>query len=377
MRNVSALCVTVWMTGLEAEASGGVEAGRYVFRALELTGGRESAGRCVNNLGAVAGVWTHQGSAYAGFIWQDGELVDIGVLPGDTDVWLRDMNDRGEVVGWSQNWHVRERHGFRWSDGGIAALGGESEAIAVNNRGQIVGRFVTDLGKSSAGLWDEEAWEALPGDLGRAINDDGTILWTTGWLEETTSWLFGGVGEPIQAGDVGCLAIDMSSGGTVVGSRVIRTGEYSVVGQAFRWSAGRLELLWVDEETVSGHPWAVNDGGVIVGTVVREDEWGRWDEAAMWIGEDMLVLNDLVEKWWLKTARDVNDCGEIVGIARGPDVLDRAFLLRPNALADFSRFTDCMAGPGGGRGFCCHIVDEDYDGDVDLADFAVIQRRAE
>jgi probable HAF family extracellular repeat protein len=75
------------------------------------------------------------------FLWEKGTLTDLGSLGGST--YPRDLNDVGQVVGMSRT-STGTARAFLWERGRMTALGplpgfDESEAAGINNRGQIVG----------------------------------------------------------------------------------------------------------------------------------------------------------------------------------------------------------------------------------------------
>ena len=77
------------------------------------------------------------------------EIIDLGVLPGCESSRGQDLNEKGQVVGWSEApGHIS--HAFVWDRGVMTELKieGATEALArsINNKGEITGAFV--VGKS-------------------------------------------------------------------------------------------------------------------------------------------------------------------------------------------------------------------------------------
>lgn len=112
----------------------------FLFRDGSLTdlgmlGGVEtsSAAKAVNSRDEVAGM-----SNGRAFVYTGGAMRDIGTLGGSTGG-ARGINDRGQVVGMASN-EFGQPHPFIY-DGTMRALpgGGFSEAVAINERVQIVG----------------------------------------------------------------------------------------------------------------------------------------------------------------------------------------------------------------------------------------------
>jgi probable HAF family extracellular repeat protein len=89
------------------------------------------------------------------FQWQDGVLTDLGALPGTNDSYAFSSNNRGQIVGVSENGAIDpvfgtpEVHGVLWSNGGIidlGTLGGTcSVAGTVNDRGQVAGAAMNNV----------------------------------------------------------------------------------------------------------------------------------------------------------------------------------------------------------------------------------------
>src|SRR5260370_826209 len=83
------------------------------------------------------------------FQWQNGELTDLGALPGVNNSSSSWMNARGDIVGMSEDGLIDSATGFPevhaviWKNGrtiDLGTFGGtNSIAYAVNDRGQVVG----------------------------------------------------------------------------------------------------------------------------------------------------------------------------------------------------------------------------------------------
>ena len=123
-------------------------------------------------------------------------MIDLGTLGGDDPLlWssANDINDLGQVVGWSQTLSGTSR-AFLWENGEMKSLGAwrsndlSSTAIDINNHGQIVGWSQTITGTFRAVLWENGVMTDL-GTLGGnafaiGINDLGQIV---GFSELTTT----------------------------------------------------------------------------------------------------------------------------------------------------------------------------------------------
>jgi probable HAF family extracellular repeat protein len=95
---------------------------------------------------------------YHPYLWQAGVMLDLESLGGDFS-FAGDINERGQVVGGSQNTLTAERRAFLWEKGVVTDLGSlggvdpDATAMEINERGQIVGFSSTASGEIHAALW--------------------------------------------------------------------------------------------------------------------------------------------------------------------------------------------------------------------------------
>ena len=127
-------------------------------RVIDL-GGTFSQAFAINNRGQIVGV-TSGGAA----LWQNGVLQILDTLSGGSEAF--DINDNAVIVGYSTT-ATGESHAVMWTDGGIVDLGtlpGDdfSQALAINNQGQIVGRSA-NISQSSerAFIWENGVMREL------------------------------------------------------------------------------------------------------------------------------------------------------------------------------------------------------------------------
>lgn len=130
----------------DLEAGGG-----FLWRDGEMVdlGSAFSPGK-VNDRGQVVGSCaTPDRSRYYACLWDDGELIDLGTPDGLTDAGIIpvDVNDHGQVVGYGRTAADRVRKAYLWQDGHLVDLGAVAGAHAasavdiedLNDRGQILG----------------------------------------------------------------------------------------------------------------------------------------------------------------------------------------------------------------------------------------------
>src|SRR5262249_37325007 len=113
----------------------------------------------INDLGQVVGASklldpNPRGPVHA-FLWQDGQMQDLGVLGGITSKALA-INNFGQIAGYSST-ADGNYHAVIWDAGEIVdlgTLGGKlSFAAGINNSGEVVGRADTASGVTHAFLW--------------------------------------------------------------------------------------------------------------------------------------------------------------------------------------------------------------------------------
>jgi probable HAF family extracellular repeat protein len=257
MRRILAASAAVLLASLLVIASPAAPAGagpvqHYAAVDLNTLNGAYPAAYALNDWDEVVGIVDHRP-----FLWRDGTMIGI---EGTAD-WVAalDINERGQVVGGGVGGGA-----FLWERGVTIPLRSGDDvaytAVAINNRGQVVGTFYpSDDGMPHGYLWQRgtltDLGEIQPVD----INDRGQILvsgpqtaiWANGRLTDLS-----GVGNPVAINNLGW----------VVGTTVLE--DYSL--RAVLWRNGRTTQLGTlggtrDEAT------AINDLGQVLGTSTTAD----------------------------------------------------------------------------------------------------------
>jgi probable HAF family extracellular repeat protein len=189
--------VLVWERGRvidlgEADRAG-ESAGVQVEPCSDMGGAGEAL--AMNERGAV--VWEGRGGAVHAWLWPHGRMTDLGTLSGkpSAESEANAINNLGQIVGRSETAHG-VYHAFLWEKGRMTDLGtlsgkpsAYSGAFAINNLGQIVGfsesKFLTPTGPVYHGfLWQHGRMTDLGTLSGKpsansrafAINDRGQVL---------------------------------------------------------------------------------------------------------------------------------------------------------------------------------------------------------
>jgi probable HAF family extracellular repeat protein len=222
------------------------------------------------------------------------QVFNLGALPGYTNSIATDINDRGQVVGYSYN----RGGGFsatEWSRGDVINLGGlpgytDSFAYAINDRGQVAGQSGNSLLSSRATEWS-----------GGAVINLGTLPGTSG-----------------------SAAFAINESGQAVGVSVT----FNDADTATLWTDGSVKNLGALSPNFYSSASSINDAGQVVG-------WSDPDgQAALWNDGTVIDLNTDISslyRWILTDATAINDGGQIAGYGLNPLGQYEGFLLTPCA----------------------------------------------
>ncbi len=276
------------------------------------------------------------------FVYDRGRLLQIT----RDDLWdtAPAINKHGTIV-WARDLHGDGALSIvKWQNGKLEIVSDQpfNEASPdINDAGQIVWNgFINDTAEGGEiflfdGVSTRQITTDLFSDQGPHINEIGQVIWTR--------CDFSGMQSGMMLYDHGNI-------------RRLSTSETACAGGELN---DHLQVVWVDAQnsiqlwenesiiqvssSVSGSPNINNDGTVV---------FSRWDGVAqiwsVWMyGRGRLAR--LTAEPTSRSARDVNNRGEIV-FSWGPFLRDVALITNPIFRAD-----------------------ADFDGDVDLRDFAVLQ----
>lgn len=284
---------------------------------LGTLGGNESFSTAVNNRGQVVGQAANTmpdsfpfpgfGQQARAFLWENGVMQDLGTL-GGPDAFAIDVNDRGQVLGFSfisstpnPTTGFPTGDGFLWENGKMTdipdPLGGTIVSpFYLSNRGQVVGSA------------------DLPGDI---AEQEHPFLWEKGKFTDLGT--FGGTrGHAEKINDAGQIVGDANFAGDTTYHATI-------------WQGGTMSDLGTVSSDDCSVGFDINSRGQAVGYSAACN--GSTIRAFLWQkGGPMVDLNSLIHEnsgLHLAIATNINDRGEVAGsgfLANG-DV--HAFLLIP------------------------------------------------
>lgn len=303
---------------------------QYKITDIGTLGGRSSGAYALNDRGQVVG-WSDIGDGFSShaFLWDSVHgMIDLGTLPGEDLSCALAINDCGVVVGTSGSgdefipFVSDSTKGIRSLDG----LGGRSgEAWGINNAGQVVGSLWG--GPSSAFLWDSDDGMTDLGVRGATaawgVNNASQVVGSllTGTVDHHAFiWdSTNGVRDLATLGGNESDALGINDAGQVVGWAETATGEW----HAFLWEsdAGMITLG-------RGIAHSINDSGQVVGAL------GNSGPAFYWYRDTGMVrLDELLVRGsgWLELsfAFDINNRGQIVGEGITGEGERHAFLMTP------------------------------------------------
>lgn len=287
---------------------------RYAVTAVA---GANSWANDLNNAGQVVG-YMDTGSAYHAFVYTSGVLTDIGTL-GGPDSGANAINDLGQVVGNSST-AAGTYGGFLYSGGALTALSSAPymTAFGINNSGTITGSMFVTVGEDSF----RHAYTLASGG---ALTDLGTLPY----------------------GD-GSTGIAINSSGVVVGAAAnMFNGAPNYPEDPFIYQGGVMTGLGN-----LGGPWSaalsVNDLGQVVGYLGIDSLPGNPGElypntGFLYSGGTLSLIGSLFADG-VSIATDINNLGQVVGSARGPDEVSHAFLYESGGLIDLNLLIDPASG---------------------------------
>lgn len=282
----------------------------------------------INKSGHVIGWKIQPDGTLHGFLYNGTSTVDLPPLASHKNSLARDINDDDVVVGSSWNETIDQPgHAVRWKMlNGVpqvqvlGTLDGDnvSEALGINNPGQIVGYsnpssylgvhafLYTDAG----GMVD-----LVPGGLSAYatdINDNGQVTGYGACAFRLTNGVLENLGVPTSPTEryVYSTAFAINNNGWVAGSAISATGNYERIAR-YKDGVGWQIIGGVGEYNIG---WGMNIDGDVVGEGVAAV--GKPLTGVLYTDEigALVDLNDLIDPssgWFVAGAIDINDYGQI------------------------------------------------------------------
>jgi probable HAF family extracellular repeat protein len=265
--------------------------------------------------GDAAGAYDAASGETRGFVSQAGKFTDLGVLNGGDYTDAMSVNDSGVVVGSSGDFSTSVGvHAFVWRSGKMTELpdlGGASNALVINGKGEIAGYALTSSGKSYAVTWQNGKITELPGLGGSsddviAMNESGQVAGyatTASGGQEAVLWTNGkatdlGQGEVIALTDSGKVLVEITPN--------------SAPSYFYVYDHGKKTLL-----PSNAYPQTLNDEGQVVGVYIKSGSTAQ--DGFVWQDGKLTDLG----AW---QAWDINDRGQIVAFQYDNGVYESAVL---------------------------------------------------
>ena len=216
------------------------------FMEIPPAGGTFSQAARISNQTEVAGTTGDGSPFFKAFLWENDVMTLLLPSFGPRSV-TRDMNDARQIVGWMGTSNSIDSHAFLWEDGAISDLGVipggfASQAQAINQTGQIV----------IAGLLQRQPVTLVK-----------SFLWDNGRLTDLG----------ILPGLDRCTAVDINDAAQVIGVCDQSANPNNDV--PFIWQDGVMtdltELIADGSGIFLRTVWSINNAGQIVGGAIGPD----------------------------------------------------------------------------------------------------------
>jgi probable HAF family extracellular repeat protein len=327
------------------------EAQQYDVTAIGTLGGFFSDPTEIDNWGTVVGISTIDSGAQHAFMRQDNQMVDLGTPVIYQISGANDFNSIGQIAGYA-NGNSQSRYAYLWEDQIWTALGTlpgleYSVATGINDSSQIIG-YSFNVGSGSqwrAWIWQDNVMTdlgTLGGDVSsaNAINERGQVVGfsqiddSVSYQERAFLWDDGNMTDlGILPGEVNSTAYEINEYNQAVGasSHLQSVFPFLPVSRPCIWNDGQITEIMLPQGYATGIATGINDNGTVVGSMAISLVNGP-SHAFIWKEGVITNLNTLIPPgsgWWLQTAADINESGQIVGVGISPEGWLQGYLLTP------------------------------------------------
>jgi len=299
-------------------------------------------------------------------------VADLGTLPGGHESAAYALNDRGQVVGWSDGGtdnslmhhdpNLVHTHAVLWDAGKVRDLGllkgfPFSAGHGINNHGQIVAGWDVNYrsgGGGPAGLLQNFVWQAgrktvldneTPPylDYAKAINDSGMVAGTTNDSGMVSGAVFSGYRAvvwagpnvttlPLPLGFTETFALALNNTGLVVGTATGNNRHHAIL-----WRKGSVVDL---DAGLPAGGYSEATGVNNLGQIIERGGGG----AFLWQDGKRQPIEPLNRAYALTVPHGINDGGRIVGEAGYPPFHTHAFLWQNGTTHDLNSLISAEAG---------------------------------
>jgi len=268
--------------------------------------------------------------------WSQGRIVDVSALVGQSRgsdrsliAYARAINDKGDIVGGFLTAEGKEAgHAFHWHDGTLTdlrTLGGKSsEAWDVNNAGQVVGRAENAKGETRAFLWEAGRGMRDLNAPGRdpwafRISGKGQVIGYTEGNTRSFQWERGKATilnpTPLE-GFKAFVALNINERGDIIGGFDRGGAGGTHEDRIALYRDGKTTLIELPQPSKSSNAFGLTSNGLVVGNAFQTPSG---QHAFIWKDGKSALLNHLLppeEKWDIYFATAVNDKGQIAAVGR-------------------------------------------------------------